>query len=518
MMFFRTKYRVLLVNPETPATYWGFQESTWFIGAKAAHIPLPLLTIASLLPVDWQVKLIDLNIERLRDEDIAWADAVLVTGMIIQKDSLVSVLDRCRNLGVPTVVGGPYVSSSPDAPELAAATALVIGEAEDAGLIDGLARDLEGRTLQPRYAAAGRPDMGSSPVPRYDLLKRGAYIAMALQVSRGCPHLCEFCNVRMLFGRRPRYKTPEQVTAELDAILATGFNGNVFFVDDNFIGDIKAARAVLEAVNGWQERHDRPFQFYTEADIRLAENETVADLMVKAGFFAVFLGLESPSAEALRETAKVQNLRIDAGEAVRRLRQKGLLVYAGFIVGFDADRPDCFDRVREMIEVCRIDFAMAGMLIAIPGTPLEERLRSEGRLLQATGGDAFAETNIVPKRMTRLELLRGYHELIKKIYAPGSYFERAYAALAEWRQTKRRRVSLREVLAVPRSIVRQGIFSTYSLHYWRFLLKTLFRHPRKIARAFAAAISGHHFFRYTRKAVLPRLRQAEKKLLADGSG
>ncbi|MEY4745181.1 MAG: hypothetical protein RL272_1126 [Candidatus Parcubacteria bacterium] len=510
--------KVLLVNPETPPSYWGFQESTWFVGARAAHVPLPLITLAGLLPAEWDLKLVDMNVERLRDQEIAAADAVLITGMIVQRASLEKVLGRCAALGAATVVGGPFASSAPDAPELAQATSLVIGEAEDPAIAASLASDIASGALKKRYVAAGQPDMRRSPVPRYALLRKKAYCAMAIQVSRGCPHHCEFCNVRMLFGRRPRYKAPEQVVAELQAVFDIGYRGNLFFVDDNFIGDVKAARAILQAISAWQDAHGRPFLFYTEADIRLAEQESLVDLMVEAGFFAVFTGFESPSEEALKEAEKTQNLKIDAPTAVRRLRQKGLLVYGGFIVGFDADGPEIIGRTAAFIEDCRIDFAMAGMLTAIPGTPLEKRLETEGRLLHASDGDAFGPTNIMPKRMSRLELLSGYRELLEKLYDPRRFFDRAFAALKEWKPVARRRVTLREYLAVPRSIIRQGIFSRYSLQYWRFMLRTLFREPRKIARAFATAISGHHFFRYTRRVVLPRLRSAELALLAEQAG
>ncbi len=518
MPLFKKKLEVLLINPTTPHSYWGFQESAWFVGARAAHAPLPLLTLAGLLPADWGVRLIDMNVEKLRDRDIARADAVLVTGMIVQRQALCEVLARCRALGVPAVAGGPFVSSAPDAEELRDAAALVTGEAEDPALIGQLVADLEAGSLRPRYAASGQPDMRLSPVPRYDLLRRGAYCAMAVQISRGCPHLCEFCNVRMLFGRRPRYKTPEQVVAELQAICDTGYRGNVFFVDDNFIGDIRAAKAVLLAIRDWQNSRGRPFLFYTEADIRLAEKDELVDLMVESGFFAIFTGFESSSDAALKEAGKTQNVSVDAAAAVSRLRRKGLLVYGGFIVGFDADGPECFGRTNDLIDDCRIDFAMAGVLIAIPGTPLEQRLRREGRLLSETVGDSLGLTNIEPKRMTRLELLRGYRRLLERLYDPKRFFERAYASLVEWKQGVKRRLTVREVFAVPRSIIRQGVFSRYSLHYWKFLLRTLFRRPGKIARAFAMAISGHHFFRYTRRVVLPQLRAEERKLDAGTAG
>jgi radical SAM superfamily enzyme YgiQ (UPF0313 family) len=514
MQSFNRKMHILLVNPKTPTSYWGLQESTRFVGARAAHIPLSLITLAALLPREWHMKLVDMNMERLRDKDIARADAVLVTGMIIQRKSMEDVLRRCAELGAPTVVGGPFVSSSPDAKELTHATALVIGEAEDADVIGRLIEDLGAGTLAGRYVAAGRPDLSESPTPRYDLLRRKAYCVMSVQVSRGCPHGCEFCNVRILFGRRPRYKSPEQVTAELQAIWDTGDRGNVFFVDDNFIGNPRKAADILRAVDEWQKEYDLPFQFFTETDIKLAERDDLIDLMNKAGFFAVFIGFESPSEEALKASAKRQNVGVDAVEAARHLRSKGLQVYGGFIVGFDTDGPDCGRLIQEMVESSSIDFAMPGMLVAIPGTPLEQRLRAEGRLIEnASEGDQFDLTNVLPKGMSRLELLRIYRELIERLYRPKHYFERAYAALAEWKLGAVRRAAKREYLAVVRSVLRQGVFSTYSLHYWKFLLRTLLRNPRKASRAFAMAICGHHFFVYTRKVVLPRLRKAEQMLL-----
>ena len=515
MRSFHRELNILLVNPETPASYWGLQGTAWFIGAKAAHVPLPLITIAALLPQDWRLKLVDMNIERLRDSDIEQADAVLVTGMIIQRESMHEVLRRCARKGVPTVVGGPFVSSSPHAIELAEATSLVIGEAEHDSIIGPLIEDLCAGTLKKCYRASGRPQLCMSPTPRYDLLRRGGYCAMAIQVSRGCPHNCEFCNVRMLFGRKPRYKSPGQVTAELEAIYRTGYRGNIFFVDDNFIGNLRKAREILHAVKDWRNsKRRRPFLFFTETDVRLAKHDDLIELMTEAGFYAVFIGFESPSEEALKATSKTVNIGIDTVQTIRHLRNKGLDVWGGFIVGFDSDGPECARLVHEMIEGSSISFAMLGMLIAIPGTRLEQRLRTEGRLIEGDEGNNFAMTNILPKGMTRLELLQRYRELIEKLYHPRHYFDLAYAALTEWKQGAVRAVAVREYLAAARSILRQGIFSRYSLHYWKFMLRTLFRNPRKASRAFAMAICGHHFFVYTRKVVLPGLRKAELMLMA----
>jgi radical SAM superfamily enzyme YgiQ (UPF0313 family) len=516
-MHIHKKRHILLVSPKTPPSYWGGQWSTWFVGCRAAHIPLPLITVAALLPSEWELKLVDMNVERLRKKDILRADAVLLTGMIIQKDCMAGVIKRCREAGIPVVVGGPFVSTSPEAAELAGAASLVTGEAEDPRLISQLVSDLESGLLKPRYAASGFPDMSASPVPRFDLLRLKAYTAWSLQATRGCPNQCEFCNVRQLYGRRPRCKSPEQIVAELCAIRKTGYRGSVFFVDDNFIGNKRAARAILQAVERWQAENGRPFQFYTEADIRLANEDEFVELMVRAGFFAVFQGFESPSKESLKEASKLQNLRIDPVKAARKLREKGLLVYGGFIEGIDADGPDIFDRVRQMIDDCRIAVAMAGMLIAIPGTPLEKRLKREGRLLDQAGSDNFEASNIMPKGMSRLDLIRGYRELLTKLYGPKQYFDRAFAALAEWKRQAAARVTFRECLSVPLSIFWQGIVSRYRRHYWRFMLRTLLRHPKKLAQAFTAAMYAHHFFVYTRKVVIPRLCEAEAKLLAAGS-
>ncbi len=514
-MLVQKQIHVLLVSPKTPHSYWGGQLATWFVGKKAMHIPLPLITLAALLPTHWSVTLVDLNIETLSDAEILKADAVLLTGMIIQRDSMAEIIQRCRSLNRHIIVGGPFVSSSPDAIELREATSLVIGEAESESLIAHIASDIERGSIQSRYLEGGKPHMAQSPIPRFDLLKWKAYGVMSIQTSRGCPHHCEFCNVRMLNGVTPRYKSASQVVAELQAIADTGYRGNVFVVDDNFIGNKNVAKQILHAIIQWQRDHGKPFRFYTEADMRLSEYMDVVDLMVEAGFFAVFQGLETPSAEALKETGKTQNLRVDAALSARLLRQRGLLVYGGFIVGFDTDDPSIFERVRQMINACCIEIAMVGMLFAIPGTPLEHRLKREGRLLEQRGKDGFEETNIQPMLMSRLELLQGYRKLLESLYTPRQYFKRAYVALSEWKQSSPGHVSFREFLAVPISIFLQGIVSKYRHHYWIFMLRTLFQHPNKLARAFTTAICGHHFFRYTERVVIPRLREAEARLLLE---
>jgi radical SAM superfamily enzyme YgiQ (UPF0313 family) len=509
--------RITLINPQAPPSFWGFQRAAGFLGAKAAHIPLSLITIAALLPKEWQVRLVDMNVQRLKARDITRADVVLVTGMICQMKSLEEVLLLCKQLGVPTIVGGPFVSSSPDAEALRHATSLAIGEAEDDAVMSVIIEDIKAGQLKERYIASGRPPMSRSPTPRYDLLRRNAYCAMAIQVSRGCPHLCEFCNVRILFGKRPRYKTASQVTDDLTAIHATGYRGNIFIVDDNFIGNTRTASEIVDAIGKWQRESRHPFLFYTEADIRLAKKTTLARKMVDAGFFGAFIGFESPSADALKETSKHQNVKINAIEAVRDLGRMGFMIYGGFIVGFDADGPEIFSALESFIEETGIDFAMIGILMAIQGTALEERMRREGRLLRDSSGDALDTSNIIPKSMTTIELIRGYRMLCERLYEPRRFFGRAWKALSQWRQGNCRRFTFRELLAVPKSIFRQGVLSEYRWEYWRFMLRVIRKDPRKIPRAFAQCISGHHFFRYIQCELIPRLREEEVRLLSAGT-
>ncbi|MFH1314835.1 MAG: B12-binding domain-containing radical SAM protein [Candidatus Uhrbacteria bacterium] len=505
--------RILLVNPETPKTYWGFQDLMSFVGRKAAHAPLALITVAAIMrklrPGRFEFKMVDLNIDRLTDKNILWSDFVFVTGMNIERASIARVLNQCCQLERPTVVGGPFVRSQPDAPELALACSLFLGEGES--LSAELVRDLESEKLKSEYKSdpGHWADLTSSPVPAYELLKTQAYHSMPIQASRGCPHGCEFCCVRILDGARPRYKTPAQIIQELEAIEQTRFRGNVFFVDDNFIGNIKTAKAILQAMIP----KNHPFLFYTQVSTRLAEDDQLMEMMVEAGFFSVFIGLETPCVESLKEVGKNQNLKITPLEACRRPRKKGLLVYSGLVVGFDNDGPEIFEAMRQMVDECSIVMAMVGMLIAFPGTKLYTRLKSEGRIVPGSEDDQFVCTNIAPK-MGKIELIRGYRELIEYLYKPKNFLRRAYSSLMEWKPNKNRRERLpwREYLAAPKIIIRQGIFSTYAHHWWVFMLKVLFTCPSKIPRAFAESAYAHHFYHYTKKVVLPRLLAVERSL------
>ena len=496
--------KALLVYPEFLPTYWSYSYSLKFVGKKCALPPLGLITVASMLPAHWRPTVVDLNIEKLSDRQLCKADVVLLTGMHVQRRSLHEVLQRCRRIGIPTIVGGPYATSEPHL--LEEADHLVLGEGEET--IPSFCAAFEAGRAPRITQNAERPDLTKTPVPRYDLLKRGAYYNMSLQYSRGCPFSCEFCDIIVVFGRVPRTKSAEQVQEELDAIHATGFRGSVFFVDDNFIGNKKAVRTILPVVRDWQQRNAWPFEFYTEASLNLAEDSALMQSMTQAGFWSVFIGIESPSAESLIETRKNQNIKgdLDIADRVHEVQRHGLDVWGGFIVGFDHDGPEIFDQQIEFIERAAIPEAMVGLLHAIPGTPLTERLKEAGRLKPLDSTDQFGKTNVetlIPERV----LLRGYKKILQTIYEPGQYLDRVRAMMRHRPQLVSRHGWLepQKLLAGLRAMTAQGLLASYRKEYWKYLSEVLRSQPSRLAEAIMRAAAGHHFIEYTRRVVIPRL-------------
>lgn len=488
----------LIVNPETPTTFWDAKEALRYLGVKSAHSSLTLITLAPLLPKDRSVRLVDMNTDALTDEDIRWADAIMLTGMIIHRKAMAETLARLRALGKTVIVGGPFATAMPNAPELKDASSIFAGEAIDDIAFGHLIDDLDHAQLKRRYRAAPTPDIAKSPIPRFDLLDFRKFSDPTMQATLGCPFHCEFCQVRELFGP-PRVKKPSQVIAELDALRATGYRGSVFFVDDNFIGNEKEIRPVIEAIIVWQREHGSPFSFYTQADARLAEKEDLAKLMIEAGFYSAFIGLESPSAEALRGMLKFQNTKIDAVQAAAKLRRLGLMVHVGLILGTDADGHASFDAMTKFVEEVGATRSMLGICVATPGTDLYRRLEQEGRIIVSSSVDQFERPNFRPRHMTAEDLVRGHRRVFADIYEPKAYFRRALKEVSEWGQPHFRRPKPRELRAASLSIVFQGIFSPYRVEYWRFMLKVFLKDPRKIGRAFAIAIMFAHFYRYARK-------------------
>ena len=497
--------RVLCVYPSFPKTYWGAEYSLALTGKRSMLPPLGLLTVAALLPQTWPVRLADLNVRPLDPADLDWADVVFVSGMLVQRDSLHAVARAARARGRRVVAGGAYASTSPDA--LASEVdCVVVGEAEE--LIGELVAALErSGPLPRRLEAADYPDVKTVPTPRYDLLDIAAYQSIGVQWSRGCPFNCEFCDIIEIFGRRARTKTPAQLLAELDAIYATGFRGSVFVVDDNFIGNKMEARRLLAPLAAWMRAHGDPFYLYTEASLNLASDDALIDAMVEAGFSSVFIGIETPSEEALRHTQKLQNTTVDADEGVRKLTARGLEVMAGFIVGFDTDDADAIERQRIWIAASPIPLAMVGILIALPGTQLERRLEREGRLIHESGGDNFMRTNFVTV-LDEEALLDGYARLLAQVYSVDAFYERALRTLALCPvDPNRYRPPIGFALGcLARSVWQQGVRSRSRGDYWRFLGRALLQSPRRFGRAVGLAINAEHMVRYTEEEVLPRLR------------
>jgi radical SAM superfamily enzyme YgiQ (UPF0313 family) len=507
-----TGMRALLVQPRSPVTYWSYEHSLPFIGKATTLPPLGLVTLAALLPQRWTLRLRDLNVAPLEDADLEWAEVVLLSGMLVQVDSMREVLRRAGAAGRRTVVGGPAVSSSPEQFDLA--DHLFLGEAE--GRLTLLVHVLEApgpsapRLLSP--PGGDQPPLALARVPRFDLLEVHRYANQALQYSRGCPFHCEFCDIVELYGNVPRVKSPAQVVAELDAIHACGARGTLFFVDDNFVGNRREVARLLPALLAWQEAHGFPFEFLTEASVDLATHPELVEGMVAAGFSAVFLGIETPSGAALQEAGKTQNLRMPQERAVELLTRAGLEVFAGFIVGFDSDGPDIFDRQLEFISNLPIPRAMVGVLTALPGTKLRRRLEQQGRLRPElpASGDAFARPNFVPV-MDERALLLGYRRLLAALYDADGYYRRCTAHLTQTRFRKGVTAlgSARQgAMAFLRAVWGIGLRGPRRAHFWRLLLVAVRIGRVAVPRAVTLAIVGESLIRYSHEVVLPRLDQA----------
>jgi radical SAM superfamily enzyme YgiQ (UPF0313 family) len=513
--------RALLVQPRSPVTYWSYEHSLPFVGKAATLPPLGLVTLAAHLPERWELRLRDLNVAPLPDADLAWAEVVLLSGMLVQADSMRDVLRRARALGRRTVVGGPAAAGSPELFE--EADHLFLGEAE--GRLELLVRTLEApgasppRRLSPEGGA--RPDLALARVPRFDLLEASRYANQALQYSRGCPFHCEFCDIVELYGDVPRVKSPSQVVVELDAVHACGARGALFFVDDNFVGNRREVARLLPVLQAWQERHGFPFEFLTEASVDLATHPRLVEGMVAAGFSAVFLGIETPSGTALSQAGKTQNLRLPQERAVELLTRAGLEVFAGFIVGFDSDGPEIFDRQLEFISSLPVPRAMVGLLTALPGTRLWRRFEREGRLRHdaPASGDAFARPNFEPA-MDERTLLLGYRRLLASLYDADGYYRRCAAHLEQtvFRPGAAAYGSAVDgALALARAVWRIGLRGPRRAHFWRLVGGALRRGRAAVPRAVTLAIVGESLIRYTQEVVLPRLDQTLAALAPAGA-
>ncbi len=510
---------VLLVYPRfNPSSFWNYQATCEVVGRRYSAAPLGLITVAALLPPEWTPRLVNRNTEDLTDADLDWADLVMTGGMLPQQQDTARVIALAHSFGKPVAVGGPDVSSSPHLfPE---ADFKVVGEAES--VIGELIAAWNGGAAEGVFTADGFPDITTSPVPRFDLLKFEQYMHVGVQLSRGCPFTCEFCNVIELNGRTPRIKTVAQMRAELTALHDLGYRGHVDFVDDNLIGNRRVVKPLLAELAVWLEEYDYPFEFSTEASINIAEDAELLALMKRANFFAIFVGIETPDPEALRSVGKRQNLRRDIVDSIHTIYRAGIFVNAGFIIGFDAEKEAVAEGMIACIEEAAIPVCMVGLLYALPNTQLWRRLTAEGRLHDdsdrpRTVSDADQCTsglNFLTGR-PRADMLADYREVLRRIYAPAAFFARVERMargldLAGHRVRRPLRANLRDLRSAARIIRRCG-FTWPGVRgpFWRALAACLLRNPRAARTVVSQAALYLHFGPYARNLDLHLARQIE---------
>jgi len=469
--------RILLVYPQYPDTFWSFKHALRFISKKASFPPLGLLTVAAMLPGEWEKRLVNMNVISLTDENIKWADYVFISAMAVQKDSVKEVISRCQNLGAKVVAGGPLFTTGYD--EFDGVDHFVLGEAEVT--LSPFLEDLEKGCAQHIYTTNERPDISKTPIPLWSLINMKKYSSMNIQYSRGCPFNCEFCDIIVLNGHKPRTKDKDQVLAELEALYSQGWQGGVFIVDDNFIGNKKKLKAeILPAIVEWAKEKKYPFAFNTEASINLADDEELMQLMVKAGFGTVFVGIETPNEESLAECNKFTNINRDLVASVKKIQNHGLEVQGGFIVGFDSDPLSIFRSQINFIQKSGIVTAMVGLLNAPQGTQLYQRLKKENRLLTGFSGDnTDCSLNFIPK-MNYETLINGYKHILSTIYSPKHYYERVKTFLREYKPQKRGslQIQFHHIRGFINSIWFLGIREKGRRYYWKLFVSTLLRRPR----------------------------------------
>ncbi len=486
--------KILLVYPETPVTFWSFKDALKFISKKSSEPPLGLITVAAMLPQDWDKKLIDLNVAKLIDKDILWADYVFLGGMNVQINSVKEVIRRCNKLGTKIVGGGPLFTTQHR--DFLGVDHFVLNEAEIT--LPLFLEDLKNGNAKHLYSTEEFPDISLAPMPMWELLDMKKYASMSVQYSRGCPYDCEFCSITMLNGRKPRTKSKKQFLDELNRLYELGYRGSVPLVDDNFIGNKRKLKdETLPAMIDWLKEKKYPFNFNTEASINLADDDELIKMMVKAAVHSVFIGIETPNDDSLKECGKAQNQRRNLVSSVKKLQQHGMIVSAGFIIGFDSDPPDIFDQQINFIQKSGIVSAMVGLLNAPEGTHLFKRMQKENRLLESCNGNNMdGLTNFIPK-MNYKDLIAGYSRIIHTIYSPGEYYKRIKAFLKEYKvpEWKSSKLSLSEIKAFVKLLWLIGVLDKGKRHFWRTLIYSFFRYPKKFSLAMTLTVYGYHFRR-----------------------
>ena len=503
----------LLVYPAYPPSYWGEQFALEIIGMKAAFPPLGLLTIAAMFPPGYDLRVVDMNVAPLEDSDLEWADMVFTSTMFVQRGSLKTVIERCNRAGVPVVAGGPHPTTFHD--EIPGVAHFVLDEAEE--IFPEFLRDLEHGTAKAIYREPRKPDVTGTPVPRFDLINVKDYYSMCVQFSRGCPFDCEFCDIIQLYGRVPRTKSPEQMVNEFEALYRLGWRGQLFLVDDNFISNKRDALKLLPVLAEWQKAHGYPFTLFTEATVNLARMDELMDVMIEAGFNAVYVGIETPNPKALLKMKKPQNVRKQEEHyllnSVRIIQHKGMQVMGGFILGLDDDDESVFDAQIDFIQEAGIPMATIGLLTAIKGTDLYERLKRENRLLdQSVGARADSVVNLmsvnVPlnfkPEMDPVTLAEGYRRVITTLYDPTleNYFKRCLTLLAHLKAVPHLLKPLsRNALFGAMMAVRRRLSAGQIPAYQQFMAKVAKDHPRMLPEAILLAAQGYHFEKITSQQI-----------------
>jgi len=489
---------ILLINPEIPDTYWSFKHALKFILKRAANPPLGLITVAAMLPPEWEKKLVDLNTSSLTDGQIRWADYVFIGAMSVQSASVSQVIERCKLSGKKIVAGGPLFTEEYDRYDQV--DHLVLNEAEIT--LPLFLEDLQHGKTKRIYQTERFADLTQTPVPDLSLVKLSHYASMSVQFSRGCPFNCEFCDITALLGHKVRTKSTGQIIHELDNLFESGWRGSVFFVDDNFIGNKTILKKdLLPAIINWMDHNRHPFNFTTEASVDLSDDAELMRLMVAAGFRKVFVGIETPDELSLAECNKTQNHHRDLLGCVKTIQNAGMEVSAGFIVGFDSDKPSIFQRQIDFIQESGIVSAMVGLLNAPRKTRLYKRLEKEGRInSQFTGDQTSYAMNFIPK-MDHQVLLDGYQQIIRGIYSGKMYYQRVLTFLKSYKPPvlKYRKVSADHLAAFFRSMLVIGILGRNRRYYWYLLLWSLFRKPSVFPLAVTYSIYGYHFRRVFRE-------------------
>jgi radical SAM superfamily enzyme YgiQ (UPF0313 family) len=485
--------KILLVYPRYPDTFWSFRHALKIISKKANFPPLGLLTVAAMLPAEWEKRLVDLNVNTLGDGDITWADFVFISAMVVQQDSAKEVIARCNNLDTRVVAGGPLFTTGYDRFE--GVDHFVLGEGEIT--LPQFLADLAQGCPRRIYSSDKRPDIEKTPIPAWSLLDMKNYSAMSLQYSRGCPFDCEFCDIIVLNGHKPRTKGSQQMVDELEAIYRYGWRGSLFIVDDNFIGNKKKLKMeTLPAIIKWSKQKKYPFSFFTESSINLADDDELMELMTEAGFNRVFIGIETPHEDSLVECNKVQNSQRDLAAAVKKIQNHGFEVQGGFILGFDSDPVSIFKKQIQFIQKTGIVTAMVGLLNAPKGTKLYQRLKKENRLLNDFSGDNMDfSLNFVP-RMKYKTLVTGYKHVLDTIYSPRYYYERVVAFLKEYKPRKTAGISqlrFSHIASFIKTLWFLGVTNKGRRYFWRLLISTLLKRPRHFPLSIGLSVSGFHF-------------------------